>query len=160
MANAGLLLPVTLAHRLGLGELADSYVDLGDAPGRTNAGDKLLTDDQFVQKLGALIRRLSAEESARRVPSRQQCRSCAITVAKCPERVEAASGPENPNETTSDAVRVIAVQGTPWNNAGRFLRRCPFTRAVVANNSIRGDKRASRRCHCRHHRRRDHRVFR
>ena len=43
VANAGLLLPVTLAHRLGLGELVDNHVDLGDSPGRANAGDKLLT---------------------------------------------------------------------------------------------------------------------
>ena len=43
VANAGLLLPVTLAHRLGLGELVDNYVDLGDAPGRANAGDKMMT---------------------------------------------------------------------------------------------------------------------
>ena len=43
VANAGLLLPVTLAHHLGLGELVDQHVDLGDAPGRANAGDKLLT---------------------------------------------------------------------------------------------------------------------
>ena len=43
VANAGLILPVTLAHRLGLRELVDNHVDLGDAPGRANAGDKLLT---------------------------------------------------------------------------------------------------------------------
>ena len=43
VANAGLILPVTLAHHLGLGALVDSHVDLGDAPGRANAGDKLLT---------------------------------------------------------------------------------------------------------------------
>ena len=43
VANAGLLLPVTLAHHLGLGELVDRHVDLGDAPGRANPGDKLLT---------------------------------------------------------------------------------------------------------------------
>ena len=43
VANAGLLLPASLALRLGLGELADQYVDLGDAPGRANPGDKLLT---------------------------------------------------------------------------------------------------------------------
>ena len=43
VANAGLLLPVTLGHHLGLGELVDHHVDLGDAPGRANAGDKLLT---------------------------------------------------------------------------------------------------------------------
>ena len=43
VADAGLILPVTLAHRLGLGELVDNHVDLGDAPGRANVGDKLLT---------------------------------------------------------------------------------------------------------------------
>ncbi len=43
VSNAGLLLPLTLAHHLGLGPLADRHVDLGDAPGRANAGDKLLT---------------------------------------------------------------------------------------------------------------------
>ena len=43
MANAGLLLPVTLAQHLGLRELVDNHVDLGAAPGRANAGDKMLT---------------------------------------------------------------------------------------------------------------------
>ena len=43
VANAGLILPVTLAYHLGLGELVDRHVDLGDAPGRANAGDKFLT---------------------------------------------------------------------------------------------------------------------
>ena len=43
VANAGLLLPVTLAQHLGLGELVDQHVDLGDAPGRANTGDKMLT---------------------------------------------------------------------------------------------------------------------
>ena len=43
VANAGLLLSVTSAHHLGLGELVDNYVDLGDAPGRANAVDKMLT---------------------------------------------------------------------------------------------------------------------
>ena len=43
VANAGLLLPVTLAGRLDLSQLVDSHLDLGDAPGRANAGDKMLT---------------------------------------------------------------------------------------------------------------------
>ena len=43
VANAGLLLAVTLAQHLGLGELVDNHVDLADAPGRANAGDKMLT---------------------------------------------------------------------------------------------------------------------
>ena len=47
VANAGLLLPASLALRLGLGlglgELVGKHVDLGDAPGRANPGDKLMT---------------------------------------------------------------------------------------------------------------------
>ena len=43
VAGAGLLLPATLARRLGLQQLVDDQLDLGDAPGRANAGDKLLT---------------------------------------------------------------------------------------------------------------------
>ena len=43
VANAGLMLPATLALHLGLGELADRYLDLGGAPGRANTGDKLMT---------------------------------------------------------------------------------------------------------------------
>ncbi len=43
VADAGLLLPATLAHHLGLRELVDKHVHLGQAAGRANAGDKLLT---------------------------------------------------------------------------------------------------------------------
>ena len=43
VANAGLILPVTLAQRLGLRELVNGHVDLGNAPGRANIGDKMLT---------------------------------------------------------------------------------------------------------------------
>ena len=43
VANAGLLLPASLALRLGLGELVDRLVDLGHAPGRAHTGDKLMT---------------------------------------------------------------------------------------------------------------------
>ena len=42
--NAGLLpCPATLAQHVGLRELVDRHLDLGDAPGRANAGDKMLT---------------------------------------------------------------------------------------------------------------------
>ena len=43
VANAGLLLPATLALHLGLPELVRQRLDLGDAPGRANTGDKILT---------------------------------------------------------------------------------------------------------------------
>ena len=43
VANAGLLLPATLARHLGLRELVDHHLDLGGAPGRANTGDKMPT---------------------------------------------------------------------------------------------------------------------
>jgi hypothetical protein len=39
VADAGLLLPATLAHHLGLGELVETHLDLGASPGRANAGE-------------------------------------------------------------------------------------------------------------------------
>ena len=39
----GLLLPATLAQHLGLPQLVDRHLDLGRAPGRANAGDKMMT---------------------------------------------------------------------------------------------------------------------
>ena len=42
-ANAGLILPGTLALRLGLPQLLRKRLGLGDAPGRANTGDKLMT---------------------------------------------------------------------------------------------------------------------
>jgi hypothetical protein len=41
--DAGLLLPATLAHHLGLGQLVDEHLDLGARPGHANVGDKILT---------------------------------------------------------------------------------------------------------------------
>ena len=43
VANAGLILPATLAQHLGLPQLVQQRLDLGNAPGRANTGDKMLT---------------------------------------------------------------------------------------------------------------------
>ena len=44
VANAGLILPATLALRLGLPQLLRKRLDLGGgAPGRANTGDKMMT---------------------------------------------------------------------------------------------------------------------
>jgi hypothetical protein len=43
IANAGLLLPATLAERLGIEQAADALVDLGERPGAAHPGRKLLT---------------------------------------------------------------------------------------------------------------------
>ena len=41
--HAGLLFPATRAGRLDLRALADAHLDPGDAAGRANVGDKLMT---------------------------------------------------------------------------------------------------------------------
>jgi hypothetical protein len=68
VADAGLLLPATLAQRLGLKELVEERLDLGSAAGAPNAGDKLLTlvlsalaggdciDDADALRAGATVR--------------------------------------------------------------------------------------------------------
>jgi hypothetical protein len=43
VADAGLVLPATLAQHLGLRELVSEHLDLGDRAGQPNRGDKLLT---------------------------------------------------------------------------------------------------------------------
>jgi len=43
VAGAGLILPATLAEHLGLRELFENHVDLGDAPGHANVGHKAMT---------------------------------------------------------------------------------------------------------------------
>ena len=43
VSNAGLLLPATLAQHLGLPQLVQQRLGLGDAPGRANTGDKIVT---------------------------------------------------------------------------------------------------------------------
>jgi hypothetical protein len=43
VADAGLILPATLAVGLGLRELLGTHVELGEAPGRANVADKAMT---------------------------------------------------------------------------------------------------------------------
>ena len=43
VAKAGLLLPATLAQHLGFSQLVQEHLDLGNAPGRANTGDKVMT---------------------------------------------------------------------------------------------------------------------
>lgn len=43
LVDAGLILPATLAENLGLCELFDTHIDLGDTAGRANVGLKTMT---------------------------------------------------------------------------------------------------------------------
>ena len=70
VANVGLSLPATLALHLGLPQLLQQRLDLGDAPGRANIGDKMMTlvasalagghciDDTDVLRIGGTARGL------------------------------------------------------------------------------------------------------
>ena len=76
VSNAGLILPATLAQHLGLRELVDNHVDLGNAPGRANPGDKMMTlvasplaggdciDDADVLRTGGTARTLGGTVKA------------------------------------------------------------------------------------------------
>ena len=55
---------------------------------------------QFKKDLGALIRRIAADEPATRVPSEHECRFCDISALDCPERMDEGSEPEG--RTTTD----------------------------------------------------------
>ena len=89
VADAGLLLPATLARHLGLQQLVDQHLDLGDAPGRANVGDKLLTlvasalaggdciDDSDALRSGGTAPRASAAPSRLRRPWARFCAASA-----------------------------------------------------------------------------------
>ena len=95
VANAGLLLPATLAQHLGLGELVDHHLDLGGAPGRANTGDKMMTlvasalaggdciDDADALRTGGTARTLGGVVKASSAPRLREGRlwapSCAAS---------------------------------------------------------------------------------
>jgi hypothetical protein len=55
VASAGLLLPATLAEQLGIDQVTDQVVDLGDRSGRAHPGRKLLTLVQAIVAGGDCI---------------------------------------------------------------------------------------------------------
>ena len=85
VANAGLLLPVTLAHHLGLSQLVQERLDLGNAPGRANTGDKVMTlvasalaggdciDDADALRTGGTARTLGGTINRRHPPWEPSC---------------------------------------------------------------------------------------
>ena len=86
VANAGLLLPATLAQHLGLQQLVDAHLDLGAAPGRANVGDKLLTliasalaDGDCIDDADALRAGRPASSAAPSRPHRPWARFCAAS---------------------------------------------------------------------------------
>jgi hypothetical protein len=84
IASAGLLLPATLAERLGIAQAADQLIDLGERPGAAHPGAKLLTlvhamvaggdciDDVDVLRCGSTSQVLGHPAGCRRLPTHRQ----------------------------------------------------------------------------------------
>ena len=53
---------------------------------------------EFIGNMGALIRRLAADDPARRIPSAAECQFCDITKENCPVRVDTDHMPEGMTE--------------------------------------------------------------
>jgi hypothetical protein len=96
----GLLLPTTLAQHLGLKELVDEHLDLGDKPGAANVGDKLLTlvmsalaggDSSMTRMPCGSAGRSGSSASASR-PPRPWARSCAASAGVTSAMPQAAAG--------------------------------------------------------------------
>ncbi len=82
-------------------------------------------DDQFIQNLGALIRRLSADEPARRVPSGSECRFCDISAVDCPEGAwTTITSPRTAPPTISEGVKP---------QSSRHVAQTPGERHVQTN---------------------------
>ena len=93
VANAGLILPATLALRFGLPQLLGKYLDLGRAPGRANTGDRIPTlvasalaggdciDDADVLRAGGTARVLGLTAKAPSTPRFREGRLWARTCA-------------------------------------------------------------------------------
>ena len=95
VANAGLILPATLAQHLDLPQLVDRHLDLGRAPGWANTGDKLMTlvasalaggdciDDADALRTGGTARALGGTAKAPSTPRFREGRlwgpSCAAS---------------------------------------------------------------------------------
>ena len=100
VANAGLILPSTLARHLGLPELVQQRLDLGNAPGRANTGDKMMTlvasalaggdciDDADVLRTGGTARALGGTVKAPSTPAFARAGSgylpAQLSVGPCP----------------------------------------------------------------------------
>ncbi len=96
VANAGLLLPATLALHLGLPQLVDRRLDLGDAPGRANPGDKISTlvasalaggdciDDADALRIGRTACALGSVVKARSTPRFREGRLWASSCVASP----------------------------------------------------------------------------
>lgn len=88
IADAGLLLPATLARHLGLRELFDQHVDLGTNPGRAHVGAKALALIRSALAGGDCIDDADALRAGGTAPScarpRPSARPCAASAGRTP----------------------------------------------------------------------------
>lgn len=138
VANAGLLLPATLASRLGIEQLVDETVDLSGRPGGARPGRKVLTlvhamqlgadsiDDCDVLQLrphpaGARARRIDALDVGN-VSALLHLRACAGSTESWPSRCGAPGRPGAGPRRGAAADRPRRRRGARLREGGRLLR--------------------------------------
>ena len=138
VANAGLILPSTLARHLGLPELVQQRLDLGNAPGRANTGDKMMTlvasalaggdciDDADVLRTGGTARALGGTVKAPSTPRFREGRLWApswVRRAKSSPMVSMISDMENWGRSDSFLAAISAgSQSFPKASGARRFR--------------------------------------
>ena len=112
VANAGLLLPVTLAQHLGLRELVDHHLDLGNAPGRANAaaGANARSRKRNTASDTSTACSPTGPPPATRAPSRTPCaNSTDDSTTTRTHPVNSAASPPHDAERNADEFRQIAT---------------------------------------------------
>ena len=148
VAGAGLLLPATLAAHLGLKDLVDEHLNLGDRPGRANAGDKLLTlvmsalaggdciDDADALRAGGTAGS-SVTRSRRRPPSARSCAASAGATSASSTGSAGCSSPGPGRRVPDRAVspsRSISTRRSARRMA--WPRRAPSTTGTPGSGAI------------------------
>jgi hypothetical protein len=109
VADAGLILAASLAEGLVLRELFDAHVDLGEAPGAANVGDKAMTLIHSALAGGEWI------GDADRLPPAPPASSSATGLPRRPRSVRscARSPGDRPANSTRSPSRRCAGRGQP-----------------------------------------------
>ena len=113
--NAGLILPATLALHLGLPQLVDRHLGLGDAPGRAHPGDKVLTLVASALAGGRLHRRRRRVAHRQDGPGSGLCGQGAIHPGDVPAQLQLGPRPS----AGSGEPRVTGQGLGCWSGTGR-----------------------------------------
>ena len=161
VANAGLILPATLALRLGLPQLLRKHLDLGGAPGRANTGDKMMTlvasalaggdciDDADVLRAGGTARVLGftakAPSTLGTLPAQLQVGPCPPTGPGEPRVAGPGSGRPVPDPATHHSPSTLIRRSARPTDLGQGGRPPPRLHRCAGLSPAAGRRRRHRR---------------